>query len=389
MSQQPIDRSPDLQRLRNEGYNVEVIGGYLVMRDVPYATAEGNVARGTLVSTLTMSDDVTRPPDTHVVHFAGAYPCRADGTSITTIMHASGRHELAAGLVVDHTFSNKPTNGYRDYYEKMTTYEAIIANQARAIDPNVTARTFSPVPAGAESVFRYVDTASSRAGITALNDKIAVDRLVIVGLGGTGSYVLDLVAKTPVKQIDLYDGDRFLQHNAFRSPGAPTIDTLRVAPFKVDYFGGVYGQMRCGIIPHAFNIDETRVNELQTADFVFLCIDRGNEKKLIVERLIEWRIPFIDVGMGIYLNDGILGGILRATTVTPTCYEHVIQHVSFADENQDEYATNIQVADLNALNATMAVLRWKKLFGFYRDLNNEHHTTYTIDVNMLLSEEQR
>jgi len=36
MSRRPIDRSPPLKRLRNEGYDVDVITGYLIIRDVPY-----------------------------------------------------------------------------------------------------------------------------------------------------------------------------------------------------------------------------------------------------------------------------------------------------------------------------------------------------------------
>jgi hypothetical protein len=40
---------------------------------------------------------------------------------------------------------------------------------------------------------------------------------VYTGLGGTGSYILDLVSKTPVNEILLFDSDDFLQHNAFRS----------------------------------------------------------------------------------------------------------------------------------------------------------------------------
>jgi hypothetical protein len=42
-------------------------------------------------------------------------------------------------------------------------------------------------------------------------------------------------------------------------------------------------------------------------------------------------------------------------------------------------------ADLNALNATLAVIKWKKIRGFYRDLEREHHSTYTTDGNMMLS----
>jgi hypothetical protein len=40
------------------------------------------------------------------------------------------------------------------------------------------------------------------------------------------------------------------------------------------------------------------------------------------------------------------------------------------------------------LDERAAVIRWKKLLGFYRDLDREHHTTYTIDGNMLLNEDK-
>ena len=40
-------------------------------------------------------------------------------------------------------------------------------------------------------------------------------------------------------------------------------------------------------------------------------------------------------------------------------------------------------ADLNALNAVMAIIKWKKLKGLYRDLEREYHSTHTTDGNML------
>jgi hypothetical protein len=84
------------------------------------------------------------------------------------------------------------------------------------------------------SVFNYTETASDRAGIGALTQKLVGQKIAIIGLGGTGSYVLDLVSKTPVQEIRIIDADEFLQHNAFRAPGAPSIDELRDAPKKVD-----------------------------------------------------------------------------------------------------------------------------------------------------------
>ena len=75
-------------------------------------------------------------------------------------------------------------------------------------------------------------------------------KIAIIGLGGTGSYVLDLVAKTPVKEIHLFDGDTFLQHNAFRSPGAPSGEELRAKLPKVTYLKNAYGKMHTGIVAH-------------------------------------------------------------------------------------------------------------------------------------------
>ena len=66
--------------------------------------------------------------------------------------------------------------------------------------------------------------------------------------------------------------------------------------------------------------------------------------------------------------------------------EHLRDRVSFAGGGEDNlYASNIQVADLNALNAVLAVIKWKKLRGFYRDFEGEVHSTYTTDANMLLN----
>ena len=142
MSQQLISRNADLQRLRNEGFDVQVKGSYLVMRGVPYVNGKKEVLRGTLVSELSLAGDDTIKPSTHVMYFAGEYPCNADGSEIAKIRHQSAVTRLDRDLVVDHSFSSKPTDGFKDHFEKMTTYAAIISSPARVIDPNATAQTF-------------------------------------------------------------------------------------------------------------------------------------------------------------------------------------------------------------------------------------------------------
>ncbi|GAB2331352.1 ThiF family adenylyltransferase [Streptomyces variabilis] len=391
MSPQLTSRSPDLRRLQEEGYEIEVRSGLLLMRHVPYVDTQRRVRYGVLVSELSLAGDVTVTPGTHVVMFSGAEPCNHLGQPLEALINSRGRQTPAPGVEVDLTFSSKPASGYPDYYAKMTTYAAILASQAQQLDPAATAMAF-PVPddPADNSVFHYTDTASSRAGIATVSRRLQGLRVVIVGLGGTGSYILDLVAKTPVAEIHLYDGDKFLQHNAFRSPGAVSREELEETPNKAERFAAIYCRMHPGVIAHPVYVDETNAETLHTADFVFLSVDDNTARRRIVEELERHQVAFIDVGMGVYETDGQLSGLVRVTTSAPARRKHVHDHqrIPAADGvGPNDYQRNIQIADLNALNATLAVIKWKKLCGFYLDLEQELHSVYQIDGNVLANED--
>lgn len=389
MSQRPISRSPDLKRLQDEGYEVAVRGSHLLVGHVPYRDAEGCVAYGTLVSTLELQNDVTVKPQDHVAHFLGGIPHGRDGNKLSKIINVENPQALFGEVTSACSFSSKPIGGlgYSDYHEKMTTYVRMISEPARALKPEAKARTF-PVVRGEEeaSVFNYIDTASSRAGIGALTERLKIGKIAIVGLGGTGSYILDYVAKTPVGEIHLFDEDEFLQHNAFRSPGAPSGEELEEHLKKVEHFARIYSRMHRRVVPHPANVDETTIEELRAMDFVFLTAESSAAKAFIPAKLIEFGVPFVDVGMGLY-EEGALGGMLRTTTITVERSDHARTRISSGGENDDPYAQNIQIAELNALNAALAVIKWKKLLGFYRDEEAEHNTLYVIGGNELINGE--
>jgi hypothetical protein len=385
MSSSPISLSRDLVRLVDEGYEVEIRYGYLLIKHVPYVNSRAQVGYGTLVSELTMAGDVTDKPSTHVAMFAGDHPCHRDGSEITQIKHQSSHQELGSDLVVEHSFSSKPATGYPDYHAKMTAYVAMISGPAEDLDPKATARTYTPIEANEpDSVFQYIDTASGRAQISNISAKLGLGKIGIVGLGGTGAYILDLACKTHVREIHLFDGDRFRQHNAFRSPGAASLDDLRRTLPKVQYLVEQYSKIHRGVRAHPHYIDASNVDELREMEFVFVACDDGKARKLVVCKLQEFGIPFIDVGMGVYESSGSLAGQLRTTTGTPSKRDHVPARIGYSnDDPNNEYSRNIQIADLNALNAALAVIKWKKLFGFYVDLDHEHHSVYTINGNCL------
>jgi hypothetical protein len=125
-------------------------------------------------------------------------------------------------------------------------------------------------------------------------------------------------------------------------------------------------------------------------DFIFLCLDRGADKKTIVRKLQEWNKAFIDVGIGVNLIEGdLLMGTVRTTLVTSEQSAHVEKRIPFSDgQVNNDYSRNIQIAELNALNAALAVIKWKKLFGYYQDTENEYNSFYSISGNTLVNEDR-
>jgi hypothetical protein len=387
MPQKLINHSPDLKRLRDNGFEIEVKNGYALVHHVPYVNSSKEIRYGTLISNLTLAGNITIRPDTHVIHFIGEHPCDKQGFPLTGIQHESRDQVLTDGVISNHSFSNRPMNGFNDYYEKFTSYIDIIMAPAFSLDNSVTAQSFAPIVSPEEMVFNYYDTNSSRANINMITKKLENQKIGIIGLGGTGSYILDLVAKTPVAEIHIIDGDVFLQHNAFRAPGAPSIDELRELKKKTDYLRGIYSKMHRNIISHNTYINEENVFNLLTLDFIFISIDDGPSKKLIIDKLLEAQISFIDVGIGLERVENSLIGSLRVTTATREKNDHLEQRISFANGEDDEYSSNIQIAELNALNASLAVIKWKKLNCFYQDLYREHDSTYTINTGDIFNED--
>lgn len=236
--------------------------------------------------------------------------------------------------------------------------------------------------------FVYPDTASPRVGIEAVSDRLAGGTVAIIGLGGTGSIVLDLISKTPADRILLIDGDAAEQHNAFRWPGAMAIEDIQAGLTKVDYFAKVYGRMHTGIEAHAVHLTDETIGLLDDTEFVFVCVDSVAARAFIVPALEARGLPYIDCGLGLSLVDDRLMGLIRVTTSTPAMRAHVHERDRIpmtGDADDVLYRSNIQVADLNMLAGTLAVIQYKQLLGFYLDTGAEYHTIYSTDGNTIIN----
>ncbi len=390
MSRAPTVGSSGIQRLVDEGYSVLVTETRLIVRDLPYVDEHRQVRSGVLVALLELADGAVLLPACHGVYWQGDSPRRHDGQPLA-IGDRFHPIDHGGGIGTERILCLKPPGReFHDYHELVTAYATMMAAHARRLDPSATARPHLPVVHAdpSRSPFMYADTATARAGVGGLSERLQGGSVGIVGLGGTGGYVLDLVSKTLVATIHLFDDDLFLQHNAFRSPGAAAGEDISARRAKVDHFAGMYSRMHRGIVPHRQRVAPGNMKTLKLCDFVFLCIDEGGAKRPIIDFLERQGTPFIDVGMGLIATEEGIRGSVRVTTSTPARRDHVRDagRIPFSTGGEaNVYATNIQVADLNMLNAALAVIRWKRLRGFYADLEGEHHAVFDVAGNALLN----
>jgi hypothetical protein len=123
---------------------------------------------------------------------------------------------------------------------------------------------------------------------------------------------------------------------------------------------------------------------------VFVAVDDNLSRAAIAAGLEAAQRPFIDVGMGLYVTDGAIGGQLRTTTSVPEHRDHLWDHrkrLPTRVSADDIYNQNVQIVDLNALNAALAVGRWKRHMGVYADHSREHHSVYAVDGNIIINED--
>src|SRR5690554_1653952 len=141
MLQELINHSMDLKKLYDEGYELECSEGYILIHHIPYVNQKKEIKYGTLVTSLSVNGNKTIKPNNHVIHFIGEHPCNKDGSIITAIKYQSHNKRLTSKIIINHSFSNRPPNGYNNYFEKFSRYIEVISAPAISLNENVTAKT--------------------------------------------------------------------------------------------------------------------------------------------------------------------------------------------------------------------------------------------------------
>ncbi len=226
--------------------------------------------------------------------------------------------------------------------------------------------------------FKIPNTHEARAALGPVQDRIRGQRIAIIGLGGTGSYILDIVVKTPVKEIHLLDSDDVSWHNFMRAPGAPTVEEVESCKkehlCKVDYYLPKYTPLRKGIYAHAVRVESpSKFDEFLSAhpiDYAFVCIDQLTDsdsprQDAVYRVLSEAKVPFIDSGVSIVLEGYAVRGAVTTSAYAAgsEAWKEAIPNARI--EGSVPGYRNVQLPEVNALAASLAVMEWRRRTGQY------------------------
>lgn len=362
--------NPYIKDLEETGYLVDFVGGYFVFYGIPYLDTDGQLRHGDLASPVDLSGAVIDPPSNHQMWWRGSWPCDRQGRQLR-VGCASARVTITPELVTDSSFSYKLQDAagmpraYTSFEEKARTYLDTITAPARAVYPQATSLRGITVKAAEQgSPLRFPDTMSSRYHMNDISMRLRGKKVAVIGLGGTGSYILDFLARTHLERIVLFDDDKVHVHTIFRLPGfiPQAIDRL-----KVEALTQHYDQWHAGIEAVAERITADNVARLGEFDFVFVSVDDGPARRLIVDWLSANGIPYVDCGMGLNRSKVGLSGFVRITGVDRKAFEDNAGTAQLPVENakDDEYRNHAQITELNALNAAMAMIRFKQHFDMF------------------------
>lgn len=362
------NRNPFIQDLDDQGYDLDLINGYFIVFGVPYLDRDAALKYGELAFPVDIANGVIDPPKNHQAWFRGDQP--HDETQRALKLGAAGHAVTVSDtLVTTYAFSLKlqdesgQKRDYTSFEEKVDTYLRIITGPAAAkYEDARPLRRIEHKALEQGSPLRFPDTLSARYLMNDVSFRLRGKTIAIVGLGGTGSYILDFVSRTHLESIVLFDDDKVHIHTMFRLPG---FIPNALGNKKVDVLAEQYRNWHGGIKALPERITLQNIEQLRDFDFVFVSIDDGPSRRDIVEWLSSNDVPFVDCGMGLNRCRTGLNGVVRITGVDRTAYERSVGTVCLPIESPqaDEYHKQAQIAELNALNAALAVIRFKQHFG--------------------------
>jgi len=387
MSRTQTNHEAQLAEVLQAGFDCYIEDDTLTVRPIPYRLSSGGIGHGSLICHLNRNGEDIASPDNHTVAWIGdEIPHQKDGRLMDRLVIDRNRNTWSNGKTSICVMSRLGPEPYPNYGRKMLTYARLIIREAVS--------DWHPTGMGeiaVKDVNRLVDheTGLNRARVGYLNELFATEHVAVIGAGGTGAHIVDLVSKSNVQQIDIYDPDFVSAHTQLRWPGIVERRVVEKKTNKAEYLATLYARRtNRNIRGHPFAIDKNNLTYLNGKTMVFVAIDKGQARREILTGLANMGLNFIDCGIDLQGNDGPLTASARI--IRCQAEESVEKRLELAmlapgganAAEDDLYSQNIQTGEMNSLNAILAVIAWKQGIGFYMDAYGYRRSRMHMSSNM-------
>lgn len=132
-------------------------------------------------------------------------------------------------------------------------------------------------------------------------------RVGVVGLGGTGSQVVQQLTHLGIRDFVLVEDDRVEESNLPRLAGATWIDA-RLRRRKTAVSSRVVRRLapRARIASTGAVRSTRSLAELQRVDLIVGCVDNDGARLVLAELAAAHHVPYLDIGVGIENDEGTL-----------------------------------------------------------------------------------
>ena len=364
------------QDARRRGWTVEVEDNLISVCRVPYRKKNGTagtcrISVGTQDDGLTLRALENTNRAVHAALLSGVdegHAIQASGDPVGNMLWTDGNDQCVISIKLD-------DREYANAWHALTVYVSRVAGAIGEEDRK------QPEP-----IFRFEIEGEDDQGMQIWRARARGQRVGVVGLGGVGLWILDLMSKTDVREIRIWDGDEIEGRNLLRAPGWAGQEAI--GKNKAEYFGAQYDKMRRGISirPEYWHSDDPD-DSFAGLDFIFIAVDKTDVRTSLCEKLETVGIPFIDVGMGIERRNGRVRGSCQVFFSGEDPGRWRIGIPTIEGIGEDDYRA-LQLADLGALNAALAVGMWRRHIGQYEDEAKDWLVRYRIEDNDLLKKRE-
>lgn len=133
---------------------------------------------------------------------------------------------------------------------------------------------------------------------------LSTSNVVVIGVGGVGSHIVQQLAYLDVRNITIVDDDVLEDTNCNRLIGVNKTHELGMPKVEImkEYAENINED--CSVIPVKNNLRSVPAfNAIKSAGFVFSCVDNDGARLVVNELCLAYELPFLDVASDI-IGDG-------------------------------------------------------------------------------------